>query len=122
MTEIAEPTSATGLFQMYQPIPGVYDEMFSAPGRCREHSQSMLDELTRLGSEELDRRYRQAEKLVRDDGVTFNSFDESGESSRPWNLDVVPAMLSRDDFQRLDQSLVQRATLLEKILDDLFGP
>jgi uncharacterized circularly permuted ATP-grasp superfamily protein/uncharacterized alpha-E superfamily protein len=122
MTEIAEPMNPTGLFQSYQPVPGVYDEMFGAPGQCREHSRQMLDELTRLGSDELERRFRQAEKLVRDDGVTFNTFDETGESSRPWNLDIVPAMLSSGDFQRVDDALVQRATLLEKILDDLFGP
>lgn len=122
MTDIAEPAAASGLFASYEPVPDVYDEMFARAGQCREHGQRMLDELTRLGPDELDRRFRQAEKLVRDNGVTFNSFDESGESSRPWNLDIVPAMLSRNDFQRLDQALVQRATLLEKILDDFFGP
>ncbi len=113
MTEIAEPTIPPGLLQSYQPVPGVYDEMFGSPGQCREHSRRMLEELTGLGSDELDRRFRQAEKLVRDDGVTFNTFDEAGESSRPWNLDIVPAMLPRGDFQRVDEALVQRATLLE---------
>ena len=53
--------------------------MFAATGQCREHSQPMLDELNRLGTGELDRRYRQAEKLIRDNGVTFNTFDETGE-------------------------------------------
>ena len=93
MTETAVPATPTGLFQSYAPVPGVYDEMFAATGQCREHSQPMLDELNRLGTGELDRRYRQAEKLIRDNGVTFNTFDETGESSRPWNLDIVPAML-----------------------------
>ena len=122
MTETAVPATPTGLFQSYAPVPGVYDEMFAATGQCREHSQPMLDELNRLGTGELDRRYRQAEKLIRDNGVTFNTFDETGESSRPWNLDIVPAMLSRADFQVLDKGLIQRATLLEAILDDLLGP
>ncbi|MFT4559979.1 MAG: putative circularly permuted ATP-grasp superfamily protein [Planctomycetaceae bacterium] len=122
MSEIAEPATPAGLFQSYAPVPGVYDEMFDESGQCRGHSQRMLDELTRLGTGELDRRYRQAEKLVRDNGVTFNTFDETGESSRPWNLDIVPAVLSHGDFQLLDKGLVQRATLLEAVLDDLLGP
>lgn len=122
MSEIAEPSTPTGLFQTYEPVPGVYDEMFASTGQCREHGQRMLDQLTQLDTDELDLRFRQAEKHVRDDGVTYNSFDESGESSRPWNLDIVPAMLSRVDFQQLDQGLIQRATLLEKLLDDLLGP
>lgn len=122
MTDIAEPAAPTGLFQTYEPIPDVYDELFAATGQCREHGQRMLDQLEQLGSDELDRRFRQAEKHVRDDGVTYNTFDESGELSRPWNLDIVPAMLSRADFQQLDAGLVQRATLLEKLLDDLLGP
>lgn len=122
MTETAVPATPTGLFQSYAPVPGVYDEMFAATGHSREHSQRMLDELNRLGTGELDRRYRQAEKLIRDNGVTFNAFDETGESSRPWNLDIVPAMLSLADFQVLERGLTQRATLLEAILDDLLGP
>lgn len=109
------------LMQSYQPVPGVYDEMFLADGQCRPHARPMFDSLSRMGTGEFVRRFRQAQKLVRDNGVTFNSFDESGESSRPWNLDIVPAVITRDQFQQLDGALVQRATLLEEILKDLLG-
>lgn len=122
MTKTAEDEMSAELLQSYRPVPGVYDEMFSADGTCRPHCQRLLDALSQIGPGELARRFRQSQKLVHDDGVTFNSFDESGESSRPWNLDIVPAVISRVQFQQLDQALVQRATLLEKILDDLLGP
>lgn len=121
MKETAEDEMSAGRMQSYQLVPGAYDEMFRADGECRPHAQRLLDALTRMGAGELARRFRQAQKLVRDDGVTFNSFDESGEATRPWNLDIVPAVISREQFQQLDRALVQRATLLERILDDLLG-
>ena len=122
MTTTAEDELSADLIQSYRPVPGVYDEMFCADGECRPHGRKLFDALSRIEPGELARRFSQAQKLVRDDGVTFNTFDESGESSRPWNLDIVPAVISRDQFQQLDRALVQRATLLENILADLLGP
>lgn len=121
MIPTAGNVPAAGLFDRYEPIAGVRDEMFAEKGQPHEHCRRMLSELSRLGAEELGRAFRQARQTVRDNGVSFNSFDESGESSRPWQLDILPAMLSQSVFHSLSHALVQRVTLLEKLLDDLFG-
>lgn len=118
---LAGDAPATTLFDGYQPINGVRDEMIDADGQPHEHCRRMITELNRLGSDELDRAFRHARQLVRDNGVSFNAFDESGEASRPWQLDVLPAMLAQREFNVLSEGLAQRVTLFERILDDLFG-
>lgn len=112
---------ATALFGQYQPITGIRDEMIDADGLPRDHCRRMIAELDRHGSEGLDRAFQHARQLVRDNGVSFNAFDESGEASRPWQLDVLPAMIAQREFKILSAALAQRVTLLESILDDLFG-
>lgn len=109
------------LFSGYQPMKGIHDEFFTRAGEPREHCRHLISLLESLGPDELDRRWNLAQKTVRDDGVTYNAFDESGEESRPWQLDAAPTMLSGKDFAKLEAGITQRATLLNLLLEDLFG-
>ena len=111
----------TTLFNGYQPIKGIHDEFFVASGQPREHCRHLISLLESIGADELARRWKLAQKTVRDNGVTYNAFDESGEESRPWQLDAAPTVLSREDFTGLEAGIKQRATLLNLLLDDLFG-
>ena len=99
--------AANSLFSSYQPIGGTYDEVFAADGRPHKHCRPVIDTLNQLSPAELDRSFRQAQQLVRDDGVSFNVFDESGSSPRSWQLDILPVMTSRADFQLLSDALIQ---------------
>ncbi|MBI1314034.1 hypothetical protein GC176_22290 [bacterium] len=121
MSESLELVTEAPLFAGYQPVDGVFDELFAPLREPHAHCRPLVNELNRLGREELDQASRRAAQLLRDNGVTFNAYDEHGESSRPWQLDVLPTMLSRTEFQFLDTALIQRATLLEHVLVDLFG-
>jgi uncharacterized circularly permuted ATP-grasp superfamily protein/uncharacterized alpha-E superfamily protein len=121
MDQVTSDPPATGLFDNYQPIAGVYDEMFDASGAARPHCQRVIEQLNRGTEADLDRAQRHARQLLRENGVSFNAFDESGESTRPWQLDILPAVLAARDFSRLSEGLIQRGRLLSLLLDDLFG-
>ena len=117
----SDPPATTGLFDSYRPIDGVYDEMFDASGSVRPHCRRVVEQLNQSSRKDLDRAQRHARQLLRENGVSFSAFDESGESPRPWQLDILPAVLAEDDFSQLSDGLVQRARLLSLLLDDLFG-
>jgi len=121
MDQVTSDPPVTGLFDSYRPIDGVYDEMFDASGVVRSHCRRVIEQLNRSSRKELDRAQRHARQLLRENGVSFNAFDESGESTRPWQLDILPAILAEDDFGGVSTGLVQRARLLTLLLDDLFG-
>ncbi len=123
---LAVPTATSAkpgdLFAGYSPIPGVYDEMFAAPGEPRPHWRRFAESLNALGRVELTRRCEQARRMLRENGVTYNVHGDPDGRDRPWDLDPLPLLLPAAEWTALSSGLVQRAQLLNLILADLYGP
>jgi len=120
-SSFGEPHSPD-LFGGYQLIPGVYDEMFSAPGLLRPHWRQLVEGLNRLGANELSRRWEFALRLIRENGITYNVHGDAEGKSRPWELDALPLVLSSAEWELLAAGLIQRARVLNAILADVYGP
>ncbi len=120
----AKPAAATAndLFAGYAPLAGVYDELLAAPGQLRPGWQQFASALNGLGTDELARRWEQAQRLVHENGITFNAYSEAQDRSRPWDLDALPLLMPAAEWQLLSAALVQRARLLNLMLADLYGP
>jgi uncharacterized circularly permuted ATP-grasp superfamily protein len=54
------------------PSAGTCDEMRAADGALRPHWQYLIDTLRQLGPAASTRRWREARRLMRDNGVTYN--------------------------------------------------
>lgn len=102
--------------------PPPHDEAFDPTGRPRAHWSRLFDSLADLGPVELTRRWRDAQHLIRENGVTYNVYGDPSGVARPWQLDPLPALIAPDEAAVLERGLVQRARLLELILADLYGP
>ncbi|HEV3004297.1 MAG TPA: circularly permuted type 2 ATP-grasp protein [Pirellulales bacterium] len=111
-----------GLLSGYKTPPGVYDELCSSPGVLRPHWQRFVAALDDLGSKELARRWEQARRIIHEHGVTYNVFGDPRGMDRPWELDALPMLLSSSEWAGLSRALVQRATLLNLLLADVYGP
>jgi uncharacterized circularly permuted ATP-grasp superfamily protein/uncharacterized alpha-E superfamily protein len=105
----------------YVPAAGSCDEMRAADGALRPHWQYLIDALRQLGRGGIDTRWREAQRLIRDNGVTYNLHGDPGDMSRPWELDPLPLLLRGDEWAELERGLIQRAELLNAILLDLYG-
>ena len=68
------------------------------------------------------RRWEQARQLIRQHGVSFNVYGDARGLERPWPLDPVPVVMAPDEFAQLAAGLAQRATLLDRLLADIYGP
>ncbi|OCC23008.1 hypothetical protein MB02_13870 [Croceicoccus estronivorus] len=44
------------------------------------------------------------------------------EQERPWPLNPMPVIIGAQEWQRLEDGLVQRADLLERVIADIYGP
>ncbi len=103
--------------------PGLsYDELHQSDGSIRPHWKVIQDGLDALGPVVLARRWEEARRLIRDNGITYAGPTDPGGVRRPWELDPIPAVLPDSDWDILRHGLCQRIYLLEKILDDLYGP
>jgi uncharacterized circularly permuted ATP-grasp superfamily protein/uncharacterized alpha-E superfamily protein len=86
------------------------------------HWSALMQELDHLGRIGLERRHQEAQRLLRENGVTFNVYDGLRGMSRPWYLDPIPLIISAEEWTAIEAGLVQRAELLNLILKDIYGP
>ena len=115
------PRKSESITQFYATRLEAYDEMFSGDGLLQPHWQSLMDELDQLGREGLVRRHQEAQRMLRENGVTFNIYDGVHESSRPWQIDPIPLVIGAEEWTTLEAGLIQRAELLNLILKDVYG-
>ncbi|QDU64439.1 hypothetical protein Pan216_53290 [Planctomycetes bacterium Pan216] len=118
----ARTVSAHGLFAGYEPRSNTYDEHFSQKGVARKHVELFGEEFARIRPAEFRERWRQAQRLVHENGITYSPFGDPHDQPRPWNLDAIPLLISSQEWRVVSAALEQRAVLLNRILADLYGP
>ena len=121
-TDIHGVTTPWRLFEGYHPLEGAYDEMVAAPGVLRPHCEGFVRSLEALGQHEFASRWEGAKRSIRENGVTYNIYGDPQGVDRPWELDMVPLLISPAEWTRVETALIQRTTLLNLILADLYGP
>lgn len=99
-----------------------YDELLTDAGDPRPHYQKLLGTLEEFSVSELKRRSDTCQRLVYEQGITYNVYGDPRGMERPWQLDAIPFIIAPDEWQELEAGLIQRATLLNKILVDCYGP
>ncbi len=108
---------------IYRPNTGAMEEAFDADGNVREHWRYLLDSLQSIGADALALRQAKATRILRDDGATYNIYEEHDASdSRAWNLDLVPALISSEEWGAVEAGLIERSELFDLLLKDIYGP
>jgi uncharacterized circularly permuted ATP-grasp superfamily protein len=110
------------LLSTYRITPGSYDELVNSDGSIKPVWNEVVNAFAQMPPEDRHLLRETAERMLRDNGVTFVVGDETGEHARPWRLDLFPLLISPTEWQQLEAGLIQRARLLNQILADLYGP
>jgi uncharacterized circularly permuted ATP-grasp superfamily protein/uncharacterized alpha-E superfamily protein len=106
----------------YSTDRGVFDEMVDANGILRSHWKTFGAFLDQCTADDFKARSDDVQRLLRDHGVTYNVYEDASGTSRPWSLDILPFIVSQDDFKTVQAGLDQRGRLLNAILQDIYGP
>ncbi len=99
---------------------GAYNEALDITHSTRPHWQQVMATLAGLGTEGMQKRQRQALRILRDDGATYN-LNSDPLSPNVWSLDIVPCMLDGAEWQGIEQGLIQRSMLFDLMYKDLYG-
>jgi uncharacterized circularly permuted ATP-grasp superfamily protein/uncharacterized alpha-E superfamily protein len=99
-----------------------YDELRDRTGAIRPHWKPITDRLSALTPAEYAHRRATADGVIRDNGITYNVYDETGGHARPWELDIVPFVFDARDWRVIEAGVAQRATLANAMLRDIYGP
>jgi len=73
------------------------------------------------GVQDLSRRNSELSRQIRDNGVTYNVYADRNSPIRPWSVDVFPLIISTSDWNKIEKGVLQRVSLLEKMMVDLYG-
>ena len=106
----------------YTPGVGYRDEFQTQNGDIRPHWQRFSESLRTMGCGEFDRRWQTAQQMIRNNAITYNVYGDPRGTERLWPLDPLPLILPEDEWAVLERAIVQRATLLNTILNDCYGP
>ena len=98
-------------------MPGL-DEMVDGSGGLRPHWRGVLGAFTALEEGGLAERGRRLDRAFDEEGIASVL---PGVAGRAWRCDPVPLPLPAAEFAALEAGLAQRARLLARLLDDIYG-
>ena len=98
-----------------------YDEMYGEGGEVRSAWKPLAEAITAMSAAEYTRRHDAAQGMLRDNGVTYNVYDEKDGQSRRWRLDILPFVIAPEEWAFLEKAVIQRARLADALLADIYG-
>ena len=105
----------------YRPRAPFRDELFELDGTPRPAARALVDELGRLGPQGLVDAGRRRDAIFMQQGITFETSGESGAShERPFPLDLIPRVLSGEEWRAIKRGLAQRIRALNHFVDDIY--
>jgi uncharacterized circularly permuted ATP-grasp superfamily protein/uncharacterized alpha-E superfamily protein len=111
----------SALLEKYQRREGAYDEFLGEDGKPRSQYVKLFSDLEAFSATEIRRRRETCDRLIQEQGITYHVYGDPRGVERPWPLDPIPIILAPDEWRSLEVALIQRATLLNRILADCYG-
>ena len=104
-----------------RPAIVAYDELRDAHGTPRPAARALVEHLDQLGDDELVHLQEAAGLGIEAAGVSFTVYSEGLGIDRAWPFDIVPRVLERSEWDRIEAGLLQRLTALNHFLADVYG-
>ncbi len=108
------------LFQGYD-TGSFYDEMFSAPGEPRAQYAKLFQRLASMAPAQFEERRKLADLSFLIQGITFTVYSDGRGTERLFPFDLIPRILPRSEWERIDRGLSQRVVALNLFLQDVYG-
>ncbi len=107
-------------FQNYW-LDGAYDEMFEAEGVPRAHYKALYELLLGLPVEEMRRRKQAADISFLHQGITFTVYGRDEGTERIFPNDLLPRIITSNEWETIERGLTQRITALNYFLRDVYN-
>jgi uncharacterized circularly permuted ATP-grasp superfamily protein len=100
---------------------GLFDEMIGEKGKPRPVAKALARYLETLETKELLHLQASADLTIKEMGITFTVYNEGGGSiDRQWPFDIIPRVMSKREWERIDAGLKQRVRALNLFIDDIY--
>lgn len=119
MTQPLSESEAAPPFAQYE-SGQAYDEMFDAHRTPRPHYESLYRRLLELTPGELLRRQRAADLTFLNQGITFTVYGDEEGTERIFPYDLLPRVISAEEWTTIERGLTQRIQALNEFLKDIY--
>ena len=100
---------------------GLFDEMIDQKNKPRPVAKALAKYLETLDTKELQRLQASADLTIKEMGITFTVYNEGGGSiDRQWPFDIIPRVMGKREWDRIDAGLKQRVRALNMFIDDIY--
>ncbi|MGD2118470.1 MAG: circularly permuted type 2 ATP-grasp protein [Chromatiales bacterium] len=98
-----------------------YDELITPKGHARAYARKLISYISKMDKEQLEERQQAAELAIRQMGITFRVYtEEEGSIDRVWPFDIIPRMIPKKEWDRVEAGLKQRVEALNMFINDLY--
>ncbi|MBZ5501624.1 MAG: circularly permuted type 2 ATP-grasp protein [Acidobacteriia bacterium] len=110
----------SALFEGYDP-GAFYDEMFAAPGQPRPQYRKLFQKLASMAPGQFEEKRKLADLAFLIQGITFTVYSDGQGTERLFPFDLIPRILARSEWERINRGLSQRVVALNLFLQDVYG-
>ncbi|ANE46938.1 hypothetical protein SY83_12365 [Paenibacillus swuensis] len=104
------------------PLEGFYDEMFCEGPGVRTHYDQVYQRFAAIHKEELSAKQRATERRMMEEGITFTLYnpDQMQPLERTIPFDLIPRIIPKNEWLRLEAGLIQRVKALNRFVHDVY--
>ena len=107
-------------FQDYE-TEGFFDELCEPDGSPRPQAKPLFARFGGLSEGEIEQRQKAAEAALYHMGITFTVYGADEGTERIFPFDIVPRIVSAEDWDIIERGLKQRIHALNLFLDDIYN-
>jgi uncharacterized circularly permuted ATP-grasp superfamily protein len=97
-----------------------FDEMFESNGRPHPHCRPLFEELHAASPADLRQRQVEADKAFLTQGITFTVYGDAQGTERIFPFDLLPRVITAQEWCSLERGLTQRLTAINLFLKDVY--
>jgi uncharacterized circularly permuted ATP-grasp superfamily protein len=97
-----------------------YDEMFSVDGKPHAAYKKLYHRLLEMPLDTLQQRQQAANMMFLNQGITFTVYGNDEGTERIWPYDLLPRILTGEEWSTIEKGLTQRIIALNLFLKDIY--
>ena len=103
------------------PLDQAFDEMREPGGEVRPPYRALAETLVSLPADELQRRKQSVDLAFLTQGITFTVYGREEGTERIFPYDLLPRLVTAQEWDRIERGLTQRITALNLFLRDVYS-
>ena len=107
-------------FNKYNPIGGVWDEMYGADSNVRDHYRKVIEYISKESADDLNKKEELAKSLFMSQGITFTVYNSGEGIEKIFPFDIIPRIITASEWAFVEHGIKQRLTALNLFLKDIY--